>query len=61
MNPVDALVGLFTFAAIVAVVPVWDHFVSSYSSGLSMEARFLAMFSLPAVLLFFLASWWAPG
>lgn len=61
MNPLELPIALFTFLTIVAVIPAWLYFVDTYASGMPAEPTFLARFSLPAVLLFFLASWLAPG
>lgn len=61
MNVLEAPFALFAFFAIVAVVPVWIHYVETYGSALQPEARFLAEFALPAILALFIASWFQPG
>jgi hypothetical protein len=57
MRAVEMPFALFAFFAIVAVVPVWMWFVDNYTAGLHLEEQFLATFSLPVLLLFFLAGW----
>lgn len=61
MNPWKVPFALFAFLGIVAVLPGWFHFVNTYGSELQMEARFLAQFTLPALALLFLGSWFRPS
>jgi hypothetical protein len=61
MNVLEVPFALFAFCGIVAVVPVWMYYVETYASGLQPEARFLAQFAMPAILLLFIASWFQPG
>lgn len=63
MKPFDVPFALLGFLGFVAVVPVWMWFTTQHPAieQLQMEARFLVQFSLPASLLFYLASWFGPG
>lgn len=61
MNPYNMGVALFAFCGLVAVVPAWMWFVNEHAPGLPTEARFMATFALPVVILLFIAGWIQPG
>lgn len=44
----------------IAILPPWQHFLSTYGPGLTTEAEFIAGLILPMMLALFVASWVQP-
>ena len=59
MNVFEFPFALLAFLGLVAVTPLWMHFISTstYTAGLPTETTFLLQFTLPAFGLLFIAGW----
>ncbi|QLD84613.1 hypothetical protein HWV23_02435 [Natronomonas halophila] len=63
MNPFDFPFALLGFFGLVAVMPAWMFFITSYApmENLPTEAQFLAQLVLPATVALFVVSWLQGG
>jgi hypothetical protein len=55
------LFALLGFLGLVAVVPIWRHFIGPRASSFPVEVQFLAALTLPATIAIYLASQLSPG
>jgi hypothetical protein len=60
MSPYRLPLALLTFIGIVALAPVWMHYIGTATS-LKPADQLLAGLTLPAFALLYLASWLNPG
>ena len=57
MNVVNLPAAILAFIGVVAILPVWMHFLGAYTPGMPPAATWIARFSLPAMALLFVGSW----
>lgn len=61
MRAPGMLFALLGFFGLVAVVPIWTHFIGPRATGYPVEVQFLAALTLPATVAIFIASQVSPG
>ena len=61
MKPARLLLALVAFGALVAIMPSWVHYSSTYTAPMPDYLAFIVQFALPFTVLLYLGSHLQPG